>query len=262
MTKHSKFDRLMAEILAEPKPASALIGPEQAAEEIKSLARLDYRRALRKSLSREEVREIVRIARKKVWPQLNRRAVELISPKEFARRWSGLGVDFRMANWSWPAGLALVGVYIKKTRGVTDRPVICINTAHHPTMVGAAFDHEMGHHVTSQIFDRRGEPVHFLKYTGYAEHLDDPAELAADLLVTLAGYPRNEAQDLFDSGNDRRMKPEQFNVRAFEKAMKYVMERYGLKFNAKFSDEKKLQCLAALVHYTRLRQALLDEYGL
>ncbi|MBF6567796.1 MAG: hypothetical protein IVW54_02845 [Candidatus Binataceae bacterium] len=262
MAKHPKFEQLIAEILTEPKSASAVIDREQARAEIKSLARLDYGGALRKSLSRAEVEEIVRIARKKVWPQLNRDPVELIAPREFMQRWSGLGVDFRMADWAWPEGLALVGVYIKKTRGVTDRPVICINTAHHPAMVGAAFDHEMGHHLTSRIFDRRSEPAHFLKYTGYADHLNDPAELAADLLVTLGAYPQIAARELFEAGDPRRMKSAPFDVRSFEKAMKYVAERYGLKFNARFSNDKKLQCLAALIHYTRLRQALLDEYGI
>jgi hypothetical protein len=256
---------LLDEVLAAAKaaPATGAISPEETAAEIRALSGLDYAQALRRCLSRQEVGEVVGIARRKVWPQLNRRPVELISPQEFAQRWSGLGVDFRTADWTWPEGLALVGVYLKKAKGVLKRPVICINTAHHPVMVGAAFDHEMGHHLTSQIFDSRGEPAHFLTYTGYAAHLQEPAELAADLLVSLGGYPQGEARKLFDTPQaaSRRSKQEPA-VAPFEKAVKYVAMRYGLNFSAKFATEKKLQCLAALIHYTKLRQALLEEYDI
>ncbi len=36
--------------------------------------------------------------------------------------------------------------------------------------------------------------------------------------------------------------------------------RYGLDFES-LPDRKKLQYQAGLIHFTRLRQALLDEYG-
>lgn len=259
------FEALLSEILAAAKdtPATGPVSPEETGAEIRSLSRLDYAQALRQCLDRQEVGELVDIARRKVWPQLNRRPVELISPPEFARRWSGLGVDFRTADWTWPEGLALVGVYLRKSRGVLKRPVICINTAHHPLMVGAAFDHEMGHHLTAQIFDSRGEAAHFLSYTGYAAHLSEPAELAADVMVSLAGYPQAQARALFDQrGKARGANDRELSGLPFEKAVKYVAMRYGLDFRAQFSTEKKLQCLVALIHYTKLRQALLEEYGI
>ncbi|HTW89468.1 MAG TPA: hypothetical protein VMD75_15840 [Candidatus Binataceae bacterium] len=263
--KRPIFDALLNEILAaaEETPASELVRPEETAVEINSLSALDYAQALRQCLSRQEVGEVVRIARHKVWPELNQRPVELISPQEFARRWSGLGVDFRTADWTWPEGLALVGVYLKKAKGVLKRPVICINTAHHPAMVGAAFDHEMGHHLTAQIFDSRHEPAHFLTYTGYAAHLHEPAELAADLMVSLGAYPQQEARKIFNIGQaGSGSRGQEAAAAPFEKAVRYVAKRYGLNFSAEFSTEKKLQCLAALIHYTKLRQALLEEYDL
>ena len=265
MRKRPIVEALLSEILAaaEAAPAIGPIRPEETAAEIRSLNGLDYAQALRRCLGRQEVGEVVKIARRKVWPQLNQQPVELISPQEFARRWSGLGVDFRTADWTWPEGLALVGVYLKKTKGVLKRPVICINTAHHPAMVGAAFDHEMGHHLTSQIFDSRDEPAHFLTYTGYAAHLDAPAELAADLLVSLGGFPQELARKLFEPHEaGSPAKGREAGASGFEKAVKYVASRYGLNFKAEFSIEKKLQCLAALVHYIKLRQALLDEYDI
>jgi hypothetical protein len=260
--KRAIFEALLNEIVAAANetPEAGLDRPQQTAAEIHALTGLDYGRSLRDCLNRQEVAEIVEVARKKVWPQLNRQSVELITPKEFARRWSGLGVDFRTADWTWPEGMAILGVYIRKAQGVLKRPVICINTAHHPLMVGAAFDHEMGHHLTAQIFDSRQQGAHFLTYTGYADHLSDPAELAADVMVSLAGYPQAEARKLFEA-------PARGGAGAavsdpFAGAVEYIAKRYGLNFNANFGTEKKLQCLAALIHYTRLRQALLNEYGI
>jgi len=262
--RRSIFDSLLSEILdaEQDRPVSGPIRPEQTAAEIKALTKLDYAEGLRRCLNHQEVAEIVSIARKQVWPRLNDQAMELLSPAEFARRWSPLGVDFKTADWTWPEGLALLGVYLRKTRGVLKRPVICINTAHHPLMVGVSFDHEMGHHLTAQIFDSKDD-AQFLQYTGYAAHLSDPAELAADVMVTLAGYPQRQARRLFASaGKEPGARKGQATASALEQAVAYIAKRYGLDFSAEFATEKKLQCLAALIHYTRLRQALLDEYDI
>ncbi|MGH7906993.1 MAG: hypothetical protein ACREP6_10225 [Candidatus Binataceae bacterium] len=266
MARHRRrvIDGFLGEILrgAETRSPAGAIAPQTTSAEIASLRELDYASALRKCLGRQQINELLRIARKKVWPQLNRRGVELIAPNEFPKRWSGLGVDFRTADWAWPEGLALVGLYIKRTKGLLERPLICVNTAHHPLMVGAAFDHEMGHHLITQIFDTRKEPARFLTYTGYADHLHDPEELAADILVALAGYPQDEARRLFAAPNAAGDARRTAKASALDKAYSYVASRYGLDLEANLPIEKKLQCLAALIHYTRLRQAVLEEYGI
>jgi hypothetical protein len=268
--KRPIFDALLSEIItaAKASPGSGAdrsLGkerPQDTATEISALSKIDYGKALRRCLSRAEVQELVELGRKRVWPLLNRQPLELLTPSEFARRWAGLGVDFRTADWTWPEGMALLGVYIRKAEGVINRPVICINTAHHPLMVGAAYDHEMGHHVTAELFDSHPESAHFLTYTGYGDHLTDPAELAPDVMVSLAGYPQAHARKLFEVRAKARGRREGEAGDQFEKATQYIANHYGLNFSAKFATEKKLQCLAALIHYTRLRQALLNEYGI
>lgn len=262
----SMIEGLMAELLAQA--ARTKRGPSTFADDAKadvtSLIQSDYGQRLRARLAREEVQEILAEARKKVWPHLNRRAARLVSPREFACHWSSLGIDFRLAEWSWPEGLALLGFYVRKTKGLCDRPVICVNTAHHPALVGAAFDHEMGHHLTAQIFGSPNEP-HLLTYNGYAEHLDDPTELAADLLVSFAVYPQKIAQSIFGNAQKRRRTKDagqELATEAFRRILNYLASGYGLNFDAKLSAEKRLPLLGALIHYTKLRRALLDEYDL
>jgi len=260
--KRPIFDALLNEIVAADKPSKVPAGekPQDAAAEIRALTRLDYGKGLRQCLSRSQVKELVELGRKRVWPLLNQQPLELLTPSEFAKRWAGLGVDFKTADWNWSEGMALLGVYIRKAEGVIDRPVICINTAHHPLMVGVAYDHEMGHHVTAELFNSRQE--HFLTYTGYADHLTDAAELAPDVMVSLAGYPQAQARKLFEvPGEGRGAQRADAAGDPFERATRYIANHYGLNFSANFATEKKLQCLAALIHYTRLRQALLNEYG-
>jgi hypothetical protein len=228
--------------------------------EIKSLARLDYGLPLRRSLGRREVQSIVAEARKMVWPNLNRDPVRLVTPREFTRLWSSLGVDFRLANFDGPQGLALMGFYAGKM-GPTRRPLIYVNTAHHPAAVGAAFSHEMGHHLTARIFAKQQETAHYLTYTAYADHLGDPAELAADCLVSLGVFPGKTAREMFEVEKtpSARAKPAE---PAFARVRNYLQSRYGLNLDARLPAHKKLPYLAGMIHYANLRKALLDEYDI
>jgi hypothetical protein len=252
---------LATEILA----ASGNAGRRSAASrnltrEIKSLAQGDYGSPLRKSLGRREVQQIVAEARRMVWPHLNREPLRLVTPREFTRLWSSLGVDFRLANFDGPRGLALMGFYAGEI-GPSRRPLICVNTAHHPVAVGVAFSHEMGHHLTAKIFGSQKERAQYLTYTAYAEHLDDPAELAADILVSLGAFPGEIAKKMFasKSRSPERAKPAEPE---FARVSNYVQNRYGLNLDARLPAHKKLPYLAGMIHYANLRKALLDEYDI
>jgi hypothetical protein len=251
---------LAVRILAARRPATRNCAMRAAAiREISHIENHDYRQALRSCFSRGEVQEILLSGRRAVWPELNKQAVRLVAPREFARRWSGLGVDFKFGGLTRRSGLSLLGFYAKRTNGVLKRPLIYINTAHHPAIVGAALDHEMGHHLTSHIFSSSQTPTHFITLTGYEDHLADQAELAADILVSFGIYPVCIARALFIEANSPRAYASGL---AFENILAYIANSYGLRFEVEFGIEKKFQALAALLHYTKLRQALLDEYGL
>src|ERR1700720_2288698 len=198
-TRISSIDGLAGEVLVHAGHARRKRMPAfaTAREEITRLEHREYGRSLRDCFARAEVREIVREARSKAWPHLNRDAVRLGSMREFADRAYSLGADFQIAKMSWPSGLALFGFYLSSGPGSHKRPLICINAAHHRAAVGTAFAHEVGHHVTASLFGTRTQPPLPSLYTGYESHLDDPLELAADITVSLGMYPQNIALELF-----------------------------------------------------------------
>jgi hypothetical protein len=241
-----------AETASEREPATGTTS-----EEISRLWGRDYGHALRSHLSRAELREIVRAAKRTAWPHLNDAAVRLGSMKEFAERASALGADFRIAKMPWPSGLAVFGFYLGKDSGLEKRPLICLNGAHHPAAVATAFLHEVGHHVTAELFSTRNDMVQLSRQTGYEAHLNDARELAADVLVSLGVYPRNMASKLFEAPRGRKIASDSPTA---AKAVLGTARRYGLELES-LPVQKRLQYQAGLIHFTRLRQALLAEYG-
>jgi hypothetical protein len=258
----SRIVGVTADIVRTAEAAKGDGGPPlTTSDEIARLWSCDYGRALRACLSRAEVREIAGEGKRKAWPHLNEEAVRLGSMREFAERASSLGADFRVAKMPWPSGLAVFGFYLGKDSGLEKRPLICLNGAHHPAAVATAFLHEVGHHVTAELFSTRNDIVQMSRQTGYEAHLGDPRELAADVLVSLGIYPRNIAARLFDAAPTRRAAAERTQSPVAAKAVLGLARRYGLDLET-LPIQKRLQYQAGLVHFTRLRQALHQEYGL
>ena len=236
-------------------PTPGLIAAES---ELRGIASRDYRKALRQCLSQWQVHQIVSIAKTRVWPHLNQEPVRLVSLDEFVRRWSTFGVDFKFASLPWKRGLSLLGFYLTNADGLRERPLIFANTAHHHALVALALDHEMGHHLTAQIFGSAEDTTHLLSLTAFEEHLTDPLELAADTLVSFGIFPAPVARALFQDAEGGAVGIGLPDV-IFAKVITYITDRYGVRFELIHGAEK-FQALAALVHYTKLRRALLDEY--
>jgi hypothetical protein len=256
-----KLDQLAFGVL---KASRAPLASRTAFDEVRFLEQADYARPLRRSLGRAEVRQIVQEAKCTVWPHLNDESVRLVSPREFTRLWAGLGVQFQLAKLKGAEGLALLGFYVRKMGG-SRLPLICVNTAHHPAAVGAAFSHEMGHHLTGRLFDSRKEHVQFLATTAYREHLNDPQELAADILVSLGVFPEPTARKIFfkstkksASKDPARDLPDSVSG----SVLKYMEGRYGLSFDRQLCSDQKFHYLAGLTHFAKLRCALLTEYDI
>lgn len=264
--RRSKDDALVAEMLGLKSASQAREAPRIAAREggrSKEPGCADYRRALREHFSRGELLEIISESRKRVWPRLNRDPVRLVTANQFVKHWSPLGVDFRLAKLPWPDGLAMLGFYVRRTKGLFSRPVICVNTVHHPALVGITFDHEMGHHLTSQIFVSSHDAAFSLNI-GYAGHMHDAAELAADILVAVGIYPQTSAGELFaDVGQNIPVKlaGHELTERLSAPVQDFLVSHY-LGDGGNLSAEKKSFCKAGLAHYTILRQALLEEFDL
>jgi hypothetical protein len=116
----------------------------------------------------------------------------------------------------------------------------------------------MGHHLTAQIFGSAEDTTHLLSLTAFEQHLTDPLELAADTLVSFGIFPAPVARALFEDAEGGAVGIGLRDV-IFAKVITYITDRYGVRFEL-IHGAQKFQALAALVHYTKLRRALLDEY--
>ena len=225
-----------------------------------------YGHSLRNCFSFSEVREIVREVRK-AEPRLNQEPIRYGSMRELCDRASSLsaclGADFRIAKLSWPSGLALWGFYLSRGPGLQKRPLICVNAAHHRTAAAMAFGHEVGHHVTARLFGTRAHlPPRPSLYTGFESHLDDPLELAADITVSLAMYPQNAALKFFREIERETTKTAQQRLGSVTRAAADDFWRQTGLDRASLSTQQKVQYQAGSIHFTRLRQALLRQYGI
>jgi len=225
----------------------------------------EYGDSLRNCFTRSEVREIVREVRK-AEPRLNQEAIRYGSMRELCDRAASmsacLGADFRIAKLPWSSGLALWGFYLGRGSGLQRRPLICVNAAHHRTAAAMAFGHELGHHVTARLFETRARRPRPSLHTGFESHLDDPLELAADITVSLAMYPRNAAVKFFrEIERETRESADQRLGTAARAALDEFWRQTGLA-RASLSTEQKVQYQAGSIHFTRLRQALLHQYGI
>jgi hypothetical protein len=233
-------------------------GSVGASAEIQKIAELDYGNALRQCLARSEVQEIIREGKRTVWPNLNHRPHEVFPPEEFARKWSKFGVEIQFSRFAQEN--RLLGFYTKETFGMRRRPLIWVNTAHHPAVVAVAIDHEMGHHLTAQMFAaERG--LAQLSHFGFQEHLIDQAELSADLLVSTVIYPVRAASLLLTNGGPRGAKKAREELGCVT-VPEFIASQYGFSVGAISKPAEKLQALATLLHYTKLRQALFEEYNI
>jgi hypothetical protein len=265
----SPLERLVAGILnsVENDCGESLDAWRQPERDLYRLARRDYVRNLRRHLSFRHLQEIVRIA-ETMWPGFNRKQTSLAPADRHGEAASRIASELRIhlqaRPYTGPEGLALRGFYVERKRAVLKRPLIYVNTAHHPGAVATTFYHELGHHLTSEIFGAPEEPVHFFFDADYASHLDDPVELSADVLCSLRAYPQPFAREIFASpwrwGLVARTGKLPEDV--FERVFKHVSSRFGLDLGAPIPARQRLNYLAGMIHYAKLRWALLAEYDL
>ena len=267
--KSGVMARLVAEILATaPEQGRAqIIAWRSPVKELERLAQHDYVRSLRSILSYSDLRRVVSNAAT-VWPNLNHRQLNPITRSKFTRTalkmTQTLQVHFQASPYQGPEGMALRGFYVERRRRMLKRPIIYVNTAHQPGAVSSTFCHELGHHLTSRLFGAHREGVHFFFDADYAEHLNDPIELAADVLVSLAGYPEDIARQLFSAPWDWGLvaRTGRLSAEVFGKVRKHAEAHLGIDFGANWPAHQRLNYLAGMIHYAKLRWALLAEYDL
>jgi hypothetical protein len=262
-----QIEALLAEILAESrqKGNAKQTAWAKPADDIRKLVRRDYVRSLRSHLPYRELKALTG-AFERLLPGFNRETVgvNLMSVESLAEKARALRLHFKASPYEGDEGLSLRGFYVTRRRGMLKRPLIYVNTAHHPLAVVATFCHEVGHHVSAGLFGLESDPVHFFFDADYNGHLDDPGELAADVVVSIAAYPEPIARTFFATPWNWGLVARAKNLP--EAALNDVRQRlksvYGFDLMERIPANQQLHYLLGMIHYAKLRWALLAEYDM
>ena len=232
--------------------------------EVSRLMRADYVVALKNCLTRKQVEKILGKAQT-LWPSINRVRHKVPNSDRFARVAKREGVKLQTSPYRGELGLALRGFYVDARELGATRPLIYLNTAHHPAVVALTWLHEMGHHLNREVLKSSHAGMHFLIDAGYGDHLKDPVELGADVIVVVGAFPVRDAARLAMTPDDlKRMAGSgPFDTPDVERIFAYVQERVG---NDGLSHAQRIRARKLYspeaVHFTKLRCALLAAYGI
>jgi hypothetical protein len=231
--------------------------------DMRRLVKCDYVRGLRKGLTYSQVKAL-EVAFDQIFPGFNSQPIGMKSISGFTKIATNLRFHLKASPYTGSAGLALRGFYVAPSCEILKRPLIYVNTAHHPLAVSATFCHELGHHVSSELFGASGQAVHFFFDADYLSHLEDPPELAADVVVSLAGYPKAIAQRIFETPWNWGLVARAKNLTdaALNEVRVHLRQVYGFDLMERLPASQRLHYLSGMIHYAKLRWALLAEYDL
>jgi len=228
-------------------------------EDIRRLSQRDYATSLRQRLSFEQISGLVERATD-IWPHFNQEVLGPPSSAFFSPAANALHLPLQSARYT---RLALYGFYLDRSETALTKPLIFVNSAHHALAIGTTFCHEVGHHFCTEIAKPKSSGVRFYFDAAYNEHLRDQGELAADVIVSLAGYPKRSAKTIFTKGQRKALAGKgSLDQPAIERIRAHLKASYGFDFPTALSADQSLQYLAGMIHYAKLRAALLEEYDL
>ena len=257
----SNLDVLVEEILAKC-PSRKADRSRVSESEVRRLAEHDYSASVREHLSESFINALICEARA-VWPAINKQPVRHSEPENFKRQVARLGVDLYARPYGGPQGMALRGFYVDNEATGLRRPLIYLNTAHEPAAVSATYCHEVGHFLTTKITKNCDSRVNFFFSSAYSSHLNDRSELTADAMASLAAYPYPLAREIFSKPRwELPAKRDKLTDAALGKAFAHVRGLTGFEFKASLPAGQNLSYLAGLIHYAKLRSAILAAYNL
>ncbi len=231
--------------------------PREIENDFQPIASRDYERCLKLNFSRRELSEILGAFRTAL-PNLDREQLKPMALPSLANVASRLGLKFQANSFDGSGGAGLRGFYVA-TKALK-QPLMCLNTDHHRTAVNSTFWHEMGHHLTVRLLPRPKESPTLSFGRDFEEHLGDPRELAADLLVTLVCYPHSAAKQLF---GPLLQKGSAESIDAVVSAAKTHMNAVmGFNFDNRIPAADNLHYLEGMIHFAKLRLALLAAYDI
>lgn len=226
-------------------------------DDIRRLTQRDYADSLRRQLTYGQIKELVQKAIE-VWPRFNQTVLGPPSKGFFSRTADALQLNLKSARYT---SLALYGFYVDRTKTTMTKPLIFVNSAHHAVAMGTAFCHEVGHHFCNEIAHSESAGIRFYFDSSYDQHLHDQGELSADVIVALAGYPQPAARKIFEERKSF-MRGGRLTNDLIDRIRRHIEEAYGFDFSRALSPDQNLQYLAGMLHYAKLRAALLEEYDL
>lgn len=264
VTAEARIEKMVARILAQTrdKEAQKFAAWKKPTDDIKRLVRHDYVRSLRKNLPYRELRMLVGAFSERL-PGFNREVVGMMPTEQLAEWADHLNLHFKATPNAGEDGLALRGFYITRKDGILKRPLIYVNTAHHPLAVSATFCHEVGHHMSVELLGGdQNDPVHFFIDADYASHLEEPSELAADVMVSIAGYPEPTARKIFATPWEWGLvaQAKDMTEAALNEVRRHLKRAYGFDVMETIEANQRLHYLSGMIHYAKLRWALLAEY--
>jgi hypothetical protein len=254
--KEESLESLVREILVAASDDDTTPPSWHAPDRFHSFATRDYSGALRKYFDRRQLAEIFTEMRAAL-PALNQKVFETLDVRRLAKIATELGAVLQARPLEGSKGRSLRGFYVDD-RALLSGPLIFVNTAVHPVGVAAAFWHEVGHHLVKRTFDSRHRRTTFSFGTHYEDHLNDPEEIAADMLMVLACYPQQAAERLFRKSDAKTLNQEASLL--ISKVRPYIRSVTGWDFEKKTSPTETLHRVAGMIHVAKLRAILLSEY--
>jgi hypothetical protein len=228
-------------------------------DDIRRLGQRDYVTSLQQHLNSTQINELLHRARD-VWPHFNRAVLGPPSKQFFSRAADALQLHIKEGRYR---SLALYGFYVDRASTMLTKPLIFINSAHHALAIGTTFCHEVGHHFSTEAAKDKPGQVRYYFDAVYSEHLRDKGELFADVVVSLGGYPKSAAEAIFPKAQRKKFANKQGLDQALIQRIRDHLEgSYGFDFSAALSPNQNLQYLAGMLHYAKLRAALLEVFDL
>jgi hypothetical protein len=262
----TRIEQMVGRILAEAhdQEAQKIEAWKKPTDDIKRLVRHDYVRSVRRNLPYRELKTLVG-AFSDLLPNFNEKVIGMMPTDELGALAATLNLHFKASPNVGDDGLALRGFYITRKESILKRPLIYVNTAHQPIAVSATFCHELAHHMSTELLGGDEEtPVHFFFDADYASHLEEPNELAADAMVSIAGYPEPVARRIFATPWKWGLvaKAKDMTEAALAEVRGHLKKAYGFDVMELVAANQRLHYLSGMIHYAKLRWALLAEYDI
>ncbi|MBF6569169.1 MAG: hypothetical protein IVW54_09880 [Candidatus Binataceae bacterium] len=243
------------------KGEQVAIGGKPGAD-LATIIRCDYVRSLRRHLSYNHVKTLT-AACAQIFADFNRKSIGMLSVEIFEEIAAELAIQVTTAPYSGDGGVALRGFYVPVGKWKLKRPLMYVNTAHHPLAIMTTFLHELGHHLSCDLWGLKHSAVHLFD-TDYRAHLKTAHELGADIVVSIAGYPQVVARELFTTTWHSGLVAHAKNLdgSTLQRIHEHLGGAYGFNLLECAAPEQKLHYLAGMIHYAKLRWALLAEFDL